>query len=266
MEEKLLKKILDKLNEGEISALVTLTYSEGSTPRKSGSMMVVSENGDIEGSVGGGMVEAYTHKCALECIENSEGMEFSYSLNEKPEEGMICGGQVRGYIKVFLPKPKLVIIGGGHVAQSICGIAKNLEFNIVVLEDRVEFMSNKAFEKVQVILGDLQEKLKNLKTNKDTYFIVATRGHALDKEAIEIILNKEYKYVGMLGSKKKVFKLMEMLKEQGFKREKLNTIYTPVGLDISDGTPGEIAISILAEILKIKNNGSLVHKNQDFSY
>lgn len=259
MEEIILQSIAKKVEEGDRAALITLIHSEGSTPRKNGSIMAVYEDGSIYGSIGGGSVEAEAIKYTLDCIKTGESKMFELELNESGSLGMVCGGNVKGYIKVFLPKDKLVIVGGGHIGQSLSKIASNLNFNTIVLEDREEYKKHEAFKDSTVLIGTLEESIKNIKINNNTYIVVVTRGHLLDNEAVNLIIDKPFKYLGVIGSKRKIIDMHNKLRNKGVTQEKIDKIYGPIGIDIADGTPGEIAISILAEMLKVKNSGKLEH-------
>lgn len=260
MEEIILQSIAKRVEAGERAALVTLIHSEGSTPRKNGSLMAVYEDGTIYGSIGGGSVEAEAIKYTLDCIKIGESKMFELQLNESGSLGMVCGGNVKGYIKVFLPKDKLVIIGGGHIGQSLSKISSCLNFNTIVLEDRAEYKDYEAFKDATVIIGSLEDSIKSININNNTYIVVVTRGHLLDNEAVNLLIDKPFKYLGVIGSKRKIIDMHNKLKNKDVSQENIDKIYGPIGLDIADGTPGEIAISILAEMIKVKNNGKLEHK------
>lgn len=257
MEERVLRNIMRELNNGKRVALAMITKSEGSTPRKAGTMMSVNEEGNIVGTVGGGAIEGRIIKECKESIKKGIGKNFEYKLNEKGELKMVCGGDVEGYIKVFIPKPNLIIFGGGHIAQSISKITDSMNFRRTVIEDREEYKYNEAFKNVdEFIVTNNEEDIESINF-KDSFVVLATRGHASDGKWLKAVIEKPYKYVGVLGSKKKVLELKENLKNQGIKDEFIEKVHMPIGLDISNGTPEEIAFSIIAEILLEKNNGSL---------
>ncbi|MFD3158330.1 XdhC family protein [Haloimpatiens sp. FM7330] len=260
MDEKILKRIYESLNKGEKVALVTVTNSQGSTPRKRGAIMAVWEDGKILGSVGGGKIEYEVIAKAVECIKKSEDSEFDYKLNESGNLGMQCGGQAKGFIKIFNPRPKLIIAGGGHIGQQLFKLAKILDFYTVILDDREEFANSEIFEGAdEVIVGDIGLKLSNYKLEEDTYVVIVTRGHKSDEGALEAVVGKKANYIGMIGSSKKILHIMNNLIEKGISKEALQKVYAPVGLNISSQMPAEIAFGIMSEILLIKNKGSLEH-------
>lgn len=259
MEEKILKSIEENLENGKKIALAIITKSGGSTPRKAGTMMAVNEDSSLFGTIGGGAIENNIIKKCEEAIKNEEGMTFEYKLNSNGNIKMTCGGDVEGYIKVFMPKPRLIVVGGGHISQSIISVTESLNFNRTVIEDRPEYKDHEAFKNVdRFIVADNEEDIKDVNF-KGAYVVLATRGHATDLKWLKILIEKEYKYIGVLGSKKKVKEIKEKLLNSGVSNELIEKVYMPIGLDISDGTPPEIAFSIIAEILKIKNEGELLH-------
>ncbi|MGG5460431.1 XdhC family protein [Clostridium sp. B9] len=259
MDEKVLKSIIDGLENGRKMALVTITMANGSTPRKNGSMMSVDEYGKIVGSIGGGAIEHVVTNRAVECLEIGKGEKFEYDLNAGGKVKMVCGGAVEGYIKVFEPKPSLIIFGGGHISQSICRLTDSMNFRRIVIEDREELKDYDAFKNIDkfIIANDINE-LSGLNFN-NSYIVVATRGHKSDTYWAKNLIDKNYNYLGVVGSMKKVLELKEVILQEGFSEYLIEGMHAPIGLDISDGTPEEIALSILSEILLVKNNGTLAH-------
>lgn len=165
------------------------------------------------------------------------------------KEAVLLAGELKKH------KPNLYICGGGHIALYLAEIADILDFNVTVLEDREEYATKERFPQAQVILGNPTESLKKLEEIQDSYFVVASRSHGLDKVYLKTILERGFLYVGMLASKDKVAYVMGELKKEGIEDATLARVYSPIGLDISAVTPSEIAVSILGEIIKVKNEG-----------
>lgn len=254
MEEKILKEIFERTNLGKKGALVTIIEAKGSTPRKQGTIMGVFED-TIIGTIGGGNIEHKVIEVTREMLKNNESSrEFTYDLTTDDELRMNCGGSMRGFIKVFSPSPKLLICGAGHIGQKLYNIGKNLEFDIKIFDDREEL--KEIFP--DLTLGSFESLLSNENINENTYIVIATRGHLLDEKVLNLVKNRGAKYIGIIGSKRKITTLKENLEKNGEIRD---NIYAPVGLKISNGTPEEIAVEILAEIIKIKNNGELIHRS-----
>lgn len=149
---------------------------------------------------------------------------------------------------------KMVICGGGHVGIAVARLALMTEFDVTVLEDRPKFAETARSIGVQrVICDSFENGLKQIPGDKDTYFVIVTRGHRFDQICLEIAMEKPHAYIGMMGSHARVARMKETLVEKGIAREKVEAVHTPVGLRIGAETPEEIAVSILAEIIQLKN-------------
>ena len=253
MEDKILNEISKRTSQGKKAALVMITEAIGSTPRKSGAMMGVFEE-DIIGTIGGGSIEYKVIQTARELMKSGESQEFSYNLTTDDELRMNCGGSMKGFIKIFSPSPKLLICGAGHIGQKLFNIGKNLEFDIKIIDDREELKKDVP----ELTLGNFDEILTNEEITENTYIVIATRGHVLDEKVLDLVKSRGAKYIGIIGSKRKITNLKENLEKNSKIRD---NIYAPIGLKISNGTPEEIAIEILAEILQVKNGGELVHRS-----
>jgi xanthine dehydrogenase accessory factor len=258
------KKIIEKLNESILNnilvAYVTVTKSTGSAPGRVGNTMLVFSDGKIAGTVGGGKVEYSVIKEAINCLENNTSKPFSYSLNEQGELGMICGGSMEGFIDVVKNDKNLVIIGGGHIGSFLYNIALELGFNITIVDERIEFANTEKFPNATVIAGEYSKTLKDINV-KDSYIVVTTKGHSSDYEALKEVVGKDYRYLGLIGSKRKINTLMKDAVEDKLNVVNNERLFSPIGLDIAKNDPAEIALSIMAEILLIKNGGSLKHLN-----
>lgn len=158
------------------------------------------------------------------------------------------------FIEHVIGKPNLVICGGGHIALPLCKMAKMLEFNTTIIDDREEFANKERFPMADNILcKNFDEAFKEIKFNKNTYFVIVTRGHKDDRKCLETILKNSFYYVGMIGSKGKVAFVINNMLENGYTKEDIAKVHTPIGLKIGAQTPAEIAISILGEIIQVKN-------------
>lgn len=160
----------------------------------------------------------------------------------------------RVFVEVLGSRKKMVLCGGGHVSLATLAIASMTEFHITVVEDRPEFAqaAGKAGAD-EVICDNFVHGMKELETDLDTYVVVMTRGHRHDLECLRQLLTKEYAYLGMMGSRSRVHKIKEQLKAEGFSEERIEALHAPIGLPISAVTPAEIGVSVLAEVIKEKN-------------
>lgn len=253
METLILKTLYDKIEKNQSVALVTLIESSGATPRKAGTIMGVTKD-EIIGTVGGGLIEFKVIELARQCIEKNENSYFEFDLNGNGQNAidMSCGGSVKGYIKTFKPNDRIVIVGAGHIGKNLMSILKDSPFEVVVFDDRDENIEG-------VTVGDIETLIKNLPENPDTYFVVVTKGHKSDFVALKNIFKKEFRYIGMVGSKNKVLETRKKLVEEGIEIPE-ERFFSPIGLDFSNGTPYEIAVEILAEILAVKNKKEVKHR------
>lgn len=255
MESKLMIEIGKRVESGEGVALVTLIQIDGSSPGKKGNMLAVFENGGILGTVGGGNLEFTLTKEAINCIKENESKEIEFDLVEDAALHMKCGGSVKAFIKVFKKRDRLVIVGGGHVGGELYQVADFLGMDIWMLDDREEFCNSEKYPHASKhIVGDIGEEMSKLQIDEYTYIVIVSRGHRGDKDALRACIGRGAKYIGMIGSRKKIIETNKELMEEGISKEELQKVFSPVGLDISCGTPKEIAVGIIAEILKEKNN------------
>ena len=150
---------------------------------------------------------------------------------------------------------KLVICGAGHVSMPIIRMGKMLGFHVTVVEDRPKFADDARREQAeQVYCEPFEDGLAKIKGDTDTWFVIVTRGHRYDTDCLRTILGKPRAYVGMMGSKRRTAIVKDQLEAEGFEREVLEAVHTPIGLKIAAETPEEIAVSIMAEIIQIKNS------------
>lgn len=176
------------------------------------------------------------------------------SLYEKALAGLLEADMDVNLIKKawFMPQPTLIVCGGGHISAELVKIAAHLDFHIKVIDDRPEFAQADRFPQVDRVICDSFDNLENY-FEENAYYVVVTRGHKDDYKCVKNILKTDYQYLGMIGSKTKVAKTFETLRQEGVSESEIQTIHAPIGLDIKAVTPAEIAISILAEIIAEKN-------------
>lgn len=179
----------------------------------------------------------------------------SSSLYERAVAGLLEADMEVSLIKEewFKAQTKLVICGAGHISGDLVKMAACLDFYIKVIDDREEFANEERFPKADEVICDSFENLEKY-LEPDAYYVVVTRGHKDDFTCVKTIITSDYQYLGMIGSKLKVKKTFEMLCEEGVPKKLIQSIHAPIGLDIKAVTPGEIAVSILAQIILEKNS------------
>jgi len=249
-----LKQLQDK---NVPTALVTVIETKGSTPRETGAKMIVCGDGKVFGTIGGSAVEAMVIEEARECLKNNETKKVWHDLDdqEKADTGMICGGEMEFFIEPVKMSPHLYIFGGGHVAIPLARLAAMVGFSYTIIEDRPEFATTERFpDSKGIILATSDEIDQKIEILPADYIAIVTRSHELDYQALKKVLKHEAKYVGLIASKVKKKQVVGQLKEEGFEESDIERIHSPIGLDIAAQTPEEIAVSIVAELIQVKNS------------
>jgi len=346
---KTIQKIRDALEQQRPVAYCRLVETRGSTPQKAGAMMLVYENGDQEGTLGGGCVEAEVKRNALRVLKNNQEEVTTFRLDHDYgwDDGLICGGRMtilveplcgdrhsdyfrqlvelaesgKGFTEAIVfeegksglpapssflfdsenqplaaihanpqdaggeirellepivsrprpyaergmaflpmvPRCRLVIVGGGHIGKAVAELAADLNFEVWVTDDRESYVSEVRFPHAErLIAGPCQQVLEDLEITSHTYCLIVTRGHNHDQEALYRLVNRGARYVGMIGSRRKIRQIFEDLIDEGIPAEVLDDVYAPVGLDIGSQTVAEIAVSIAAELIAHRNCGGQV--------
>ncbi len=208
-----------------------------------GTTAIVFENGSFEGGTGEKEIDAALCQHALRALA-----EQKKQLIE-----LIPGMTV--FFDIIAERAKLVICGAGHIAVPLAQFARRLDFAVTVIDDRPEFANQSRFEGCEVIAEDFIAAIHNLQTNRATFVVIITRGHEHDAECLAEILPKTTGYIGLIGSRRRVRFVLDMLAGQGHSSARLREVFTPIGLPIGAESPGEIALSIAAELVCIRRKG-----------
>lgn len=220
--------------------------------------MLVYPDGIFTGTVGGGELENRVIKAALEAIQNGQAQTLSYTMAD-PSRGDpgVCGGQVEVFVEPILPIPTLLVIGAGHVGKAVVHLAKWLGFHVAVNDDRAEFCTPEATPGADAYYPVPMAELPNqLTVTKQTFIVVTSRGSGVDAAGLPNLLKCESAYIGVIGSKRRWATTVKALKELGVEDALIEKVHSPIGLELQAETPEEIAVSILAEILMIRDQGS----------
>lgn len=245
--------------ENKTFAVATVVQTQGRTPRTAGSKMLIFANGDVFGSIGGGIVEKQVIEDSLQSIKDGKTLLKTYSAipTEELEIGMVCGNNMTVFIEPSHPAPYLYLCGFGHVAQAILPIAKSVGYHVVIIDSRdVSGFGNVLTQAVEIIRIEDFSKIADLALMDHAAYIICTFSHKTDGDALKAVLKKAPAYIGMLGGIPKIKALFQELKHCGFSEETIQSIHAPIGLDIGGEKPAEIAVSVIAEILAIKNKRS----------
>jgi xanthine dehydrogenase accessory factor len=258
MTDSIYKALAEIEKNNGSAALCTVMKSEGSTPRHVGSKMLVYPDGKFIGTVGGGDLEHRVLDEAWMAISDGLPRLLHYNMAD-PSRGDpgVCGGQVEVFVEPILPPPLLVVIGAGHVGKAVVHLAKWLGFRVAVSDDRAEFCNPEATPGADayypVEMGKLRE---HLPVTKQTYLVVTSRGSSVDALGLPSLLESQVAYIGVIGSKRRWATTVKALKKKGVADELIAKVHSPMGLELQAETPEEIAVSIMAEILMIRDKGS----------
>jgi xanthine dehydrogenase accessory factor len=168
-----------------------------------------------------------------------------------------AGGKLEVFFEVMLSPPRLVVVGAGHIAVPLVKFAKLLDYHVTVIDDRILFANRERFPDAdEVQVGDMAQMLKEMSITPSTYIVLITRGHAYDEPCLREIIYSSAKYIGMIGSRRRVKACFQRFRdEEKIAEDVIQRVYAPIGLDIATETPDEIALSILAEIIKVRRGG-----------
>lgn len=209
-------------------------------------LMLIEENGAVLGAIGED--EELNNKIKNNAIQHikKEVVNLFTVLDSK-------GNEIKLFFQTIKSDPVLYVFGGGHVSTQIVPLANRVGFKVVVIDDREEFASPERFPSAHSVLKlPFENVIKNIKVDESSYLVIVTRGHIHDKDVLAQALRTKAKYIGMIGSRRKRQIIYSKLLEEGYTEEDLKRVHSPIGLDIGAETPEEIAVSIVAELIKIR--------------
>jgi xanthine dehydrogenase accessory factor len=240
----------------EAGVLCTVIRTRGSTPRHATSKMLVYPDGHILGTVGGGGMEQQVIAASLEGLRDGQPRLLEFTMVD-PSRGDVgvCGGTVEVFVEPILPKPVLVVIGAGHVGKAVAHLAHWLGFHVAVNDDRPEFCTPEAVPAADEYYPCTMAELPGrLAITPWTYLVLTTRGMDVDVKGLPELLDTPAAYLGVIGSQRRWSETRKQLIEAGVAEEKLARVHSPIGMELHAETPEEIAVSILSEIISLRNS------------
>src|SRR6202161_2437268 len=219
---------------GQRAALATIVHTNGSIPSYEASRMLIRDDGSILGTVGGGCVEADVWAAAKEVIQSEQPRKMTFNLNHEAgyDSGLICGGTLEIFVEPILPQPILYIFGGGHVSIALANAANTAGFAIGVVDDRESFANSERFPMSQEIHTSFEEAFEKIKPTAATYMVIVTRGHKDDMHVLRWAVGTSPRYIGMIGSKRKVISAYKALDKESITLETFASVHAAVGLAI----------------------------------
>jgi len=240
------------IEQGVPAVFCLVTGTTGSTPRKAGSKMVVLSDGTTKGTIGGGSIEYQVIQDALKLLSGGEPFTKHFHLEEDLK--MHCGGSMEVYFEAIGRLPKLLIFGGGHIGKALAGYAPGLGFRTFVFDQREGIFDSWNLPGVETRTGDYFRIIDSLVFDMNTYVVIVTHKHEFDERVLLACAPREHAYLGMIGSKRKVAEIRNnALDNKILSAEVLANINMPIGLPFAAETPSEIAISIAAKLIDVKN-------------
>ena len=231
--------------------LATVIEAVGSAPGKPGARMIIKGDGSTVGTIGGGAVEKKITEEALKLIQGRETRLIHYKLEDL---GMACGGGMSIFLEPLASPPDLIIFGAGHIGSALSKIGALLGFATTVVDSREECANSERLPWAdKVVAGDYQKALQQISFRDTSYLVILTHRHANDFEILEHCIKKPFRYLGMIGSRKKVATAFQQLREKGVDEETIKGIHAPIGISIGAETPEEIAVAIAAQLVAVRS-------------
>ncbi len=262
MSDALLEELLAARKHRRPCVLATVAATTGSVPREAGAKMLVYADGATSGTIGGGKFEAVVVQDCLTTLRKRKPLLKTFPVHEASDFsfGAICGGETTVLMEPQNLSAAVCLVGGGHCARAIAQLASECGMHVSVVEDRAELLSG--FPAAVLALTDVAAPTYILARDwqPGDALLLVSRNHELDREALAAALELGcISYIGMIGSGRKVRHVFDALRERGITDEQLSCVYAPLGLDIGADSPAEIAVSSMAEILKVQRNASGKH-------
>jgi len=246
-----LSEELVRLSEQRAAAvLATVVETDGITGVEPGAKCLVRDGAVVGETIGdAAVVQAIVQESSARLrTEKSQLMAL-----ELPQSG----AKLEVFFEVMPAPPKLIVVGAGHIAVPLVKLAKVLDFYVTVIDDRLLYANRERFPDAdEVLVGDMAQMLKEMAITPSCYIVLITRGHAYDEPCLRVVLPSQAKYIGMIGSRRRIKACFQRFRDEDkISEELIEKVYAPIGLDIATETPAEIALSILAEVVKVRRGG-----------
>lgn len=259
MEVDIFDEVVRLRRESKKAALATIVQIRGSVPSFQTAKMLVREDGSTVGSIGGGCVEADVWAAAQDVIQEERSRVLTFDLTDESmaDGGLICGGKIEIYVEPILPIPQVVIFGAGHISMHVSKIATIAGFKTWIVDDRPIYANEERFPEAERVFSDsFEAAFELIEPNGYTYLVIVTRGHQEDQNVLRWAVGTDARYLGMIGSKRKIRTICRDLEKEGIPRKQLERVHMPIGLDIGAIVPEEIAVAIVGELIQSRRKGA----------
>jgi xanthine dehydrogenase accessory factor len=253
---EVLRALASIVEHGGRGALATVVRTGGSTPQIAGARLVLMPDGSTVGTVGGGAIEHAVIEALRECVTSGKTSLLARDLAH--DLGMCCGGRMEIFVEPIEAMPRLVVIGAGHVGAAVARFAREIGFRVTVVDDREELNDAARLPECERVLASPRESLRMTAPTEHDYVLVTTHDHRLDEEALDAYARAPHRYLGLIGSQRKVLRILARIQQRGA-LPPLDRVHAPVGLDLGAVTPAEIAIAIVAELIALRHGRPAAH-------
>ena len=244
VQQDVLHELQQAIEAGRPAALATVTEVKGASPARPGFKLLLRADGSWLGNVGGGELEARIRQAAQQTLAEGQPRTLRFALQEEGPDaiGTLCGGEVNVFIEPYLPRPVLLLVGGGHIGRPLAELARIIGYDVQV----VDVLAERA-DRPQLAPETITDR---------TYVVLISEDHVTDEQALRDVLPTSAAYIGMIGSRRKCHIILEHLRADGYSDADLARVHAPIGLDLGGREPAEIALAILAEIEMARHGGS----------
>jgi len=264
MSANIMKDLQEALGSGQTFVMCTVIEVMGSSPGQPGQKMFVYNDGSTTGTVGGGVNEERVRKEAMPLFFEGKTKLISFTMNkDASSDEPICGGTMKVFLEAVQDQPRMVIFGGGHIGLALTKLAKTAGFRITLVDERPEYTEACRVPEAETLLCcSYEDSVAKVAVDAATFVVIVTPGHAKDREVLERVIKTPALYVGMIGSARKVEELKKRLIAEGADAQKLQDLFSPIGLNLGGESPEEIAVAILAQIIAFRH-GKILRFERD---
>jgi len=251
-------KAVELKEGGKAFCRLTVVRVDGSAPRHAGAKMIVCEDGEIYGTIGGGGLENQAIKDAKEALRKRTAVCKKYDLTEDGIQP--CGGLTEIFIESVVPRLPMIVFGAGHIAEKLLPMLSELDFEVTLIDERPDRIEMPVFACASNRINELPSKfLPTIEFHDKLHIICITHAHTHDEEIIRYCLGKSSAYLGLISSRKKWAFFSGKYLGEGFTKDQLKHVSTPIGLDIGAETPFEIAVAIVAQLIELRTKSKPSH-------
>jgi xanthine dehydrogenase accessory factor len=246
----LAQELVEITEQGAAAVLATVVEAEGGAKIEAGAKCLIRDGKVRAETIGNSKVVDAIVRESDAHLRTEKSQLVSLAIPE-------AEAKLEVFFEVMPAPPKLIVVGAGHIAVPLVKLAKVMDFHVTVIDDRLLYANRERFPDAdEILVGDMAQMLKEMAITPSCYIVLITRGHAYDEPCLRQIMHGQAKYIGMIGSRRRIKACFQRFREEEkVTEEAIERIYAPIGLDIATETPAEIALSILGEVIKVRRGG-----------